>query len=101
MRRDLIRLVREKKADQKSLDRLDELGEELELLRLAPGVLRRAAELWADVRVRHLPFAQDASLDADVILAAQALSVGGTVVTFNKKHLGALVSARRWDEIGL
>lgn len=43
--------------------------------------------------------ADDAALDIDVILAAQALAVGGTVVTTNPRHLERFVAAKAWEEL--
>ncbi len=45
------------------------------------------ARLWADARQRGLPTAPPHGLDGDVILAAQALSVQGSVATTNRSHL--------------
>jgi predicted nucleic acid-binding protein len=58
--------------------------------------MRRAAELWADVRRRGQPTADPRSLDADVILSAQAEGVGGIVATENVSHLSRFVDAREW-----
>ena len=66
---------------------------------LSTATMRRAAELWADARLRGIPTASAASLDADAILAAQALAVGGTVVTTNPRHLGRYVAVRSWADI--
>ena len=59
----------------------------------------RAAELWAEARKRGQPTADPKVLDGDVILAAQALQVGGIVVTDNIGHLSQFVDARRWSDI--
>ena len=45
------------------------------------------------------PTAGDERLDADVILAAQALSVGGTVATTNIKHLSHYVPVEDWSNL--
>jgi predicted nucleic acid-binding protein len=62
-------------------------------------MMRRAAELWAEARLHGVPTAPADSLDADAILAAQALAVGGAVVTTNPRHLGRYVLVRSWADI--
>ena len=52
--------------------------------------MRRAAVLWAKARQRGRPTAGDKNIDADVILAAQAESLGGpdtVIATTNLRHL--------------
>ena len=61
--------------------------------------MRRAAELWAEARAEGFSAAHERALDGDVILAAQALSVSGRVVTRNRKHLSRFVPAMDWTEI--
>jgi predicted nucleic acid-binding protein len=59
-----------------------------------------AAEFWADARHRGFATAGDQALDADVILAAQAVTLGGTVVaTTNVGHLARYTQAQLWEEI--
>lgn len=60
-----------------------------------------AAELWADARRRGYATAGDQALDADVILAAQAITLGGStiVATTNVGHLGRYTQALLWDQI--
>src|SRR4051794_14794106 len=55
------------------LTRLDRLHALVEYLPLSTPVMRRAALLWADAGRRGQPTADRAALDADVILAAQAV----------------------------
>jgi predicted nucleic acid-binding protein len=83
----------------RSLRRLDELGDSLAYLPLSTSVMRRAAFLWASARFAGLP--TGASLDADVILAAQALEISGAVITNNPRHLGRFVASYRWQDIPL
>lgn len=99
VRRKLIHLVRKGQASDRSLVRLDELASTLEYLPLNTVTMRRAAELWADARFRGQPTAPEHELDSDVVLAAQALEVGGTVVTTNPRHLGRYVAVESWAEI--
>lgn len=80
---------------------LDILGQTLEYLPLTTSAMRRAAELWAEARRRGVPTADPHALDGDVILAAQALTLGIEVVvaTTNVSHLGRFVSAAEWPNI--
>jgi len=64
----------------------------------------RAAELWAAARNAGLPTAGPDALDADCILAAQALLSAGpsdtvTVATENVAHLSRFVDAQLWETI--
>jgi hypothetical protein len=64
----------------------------------------KAAEFWAQARNQGFPTADDAALDADVILAAQAAILGEAVgevviVTTNVGHLARFADARKWDEV--
>lgn len=94
VRRDILR-----RRNQKSLQRLDALGLQLEYLPLTTEMLRRAAELWALARQQGFAPAPPEALDADVILAAQAESVGATVATNNIRHLARFVPADLWQNI--
>ena len=90
----------------KSLHRLDAL--------IAPGRLsyapvttadwRQAARFWADARTRGVPTASRDALDADVLLAACATTIGqpGDVVivaTMNVGHLARYCDARLWTSV--
>lgn len=92
-------LLRAKKS--KSVQRLDALKDALSYLPLTTDAMLLAAELWARVRQQGRPTASDKALDADVILAAQALSLsdGAIVATDNVGHLDRFVTARRWPDI--
>ena len=66
--------------------------------------MRRAAELWADARNRGLPTAHPHALDADVILAACAATIGQPgdqiiVASVNIGHLARYCDARLWTTI--
>lgn len=98
VRRELLRANR-----TAGLARLDELGRRLEYLPITTSAMRRAAELWAEARRQGRPTASDESIDGDVILAAQALSLGDPdviVATTNVDHVSRFVRADRWDCIG-
>lgn len=94
-------LLRARKA--RSLSRLDELLDALEYLPLTTAAMRRAAELWAEARQQGQPTADAKALDADVILAAQGLTLlteGEVVVaTTNVGHLKRLITAETWREV--
>lgn len=67
-------------------------------------VMLKAAEFWATARQMGRQSAGDASLDADMILAAQAAALardsGQTVIaTTNVRHLTLFSPARIWREI--
>jgi predicted nucleic acid-binding protein len=83
------------------VQRLDQLKAALTYLPLTTTTMLRAAELWADARRRGTPTADPKELDGDVILAAQALQVGGLVVTENVGHLARFVEAKGWREIAI
>ncbi|MGI4791383.1 MAG: hypothetical protein ACRYFS_21350 [Janthinobacterium lividum] len=88
----------------KSIAALDALQDVLDYLILTTAVMRRAAELWAAVRQAGQPTADRHALDGDVILAAQALSLGyapGEVIvaTTNVSHVDRLIDAQLWQNI--
>ena len=61
-----------------------------------------AAKLWADARQSGQPTAGDNTIDGDVILAAQALSLGVddyVIATTNVGHLSRFAPAQLWNEI--
>ncbi|MEO8659723.1 MAG: hypothetical protein ABI693_14720 [Bryobacteraceae bacterium] len=68
---------------------------------LTDDALRFAAELWAQSRRAGRPTADATALDIDVLLAAQALRIGGApiIATTNQKHLSQFIAARHWTEI--
>ncbi len=101
LRRKLLHLIAKGQATHQSLDRLDDLGRLLEYLPLDTPIMRKAAELWANARGQGMPTAAEPALDGDVILAAQALAVTGTVVTTNPKHVSRFVDAKEWAEISV
>jgi len=91
VRRELIRA-----GLRKSTDRLDALKLALNYLPINTDVMIEAARLWAEARNRGTPTADPKSLDADVILAAQALQINALVATDNVGHLGLFVEAMDW-----
>jgi predicted nucleic acid-binding protein len=88
------------------LRRLDALLGRFSLLLLDRPALLRASELWAHVRKIGLPTADPHALDADAILAGQALTAARPddsviVATANVRHLGRFpgIDARPWNTI--
>ncbi|MGO8818379.1 MAG: type II toxin-antitoxin system VapC family toxin [Terriglobia bacterium] len=79
-----------------SMRRLDGLKTVLNFLPINTEVMMRAAELWAWARNRGIPTADPKALDADVILAAQALQIPALVATENVDHLSLFVEAKDW-----
>lgn len=96
VRRALIR-----RTSYQALAHLDDLGLQLEYLPLSTPAIRMAAELWALARNTGQPTAPDPALDGDVILAAQALTLGVPVIvaTGNPAHLSRFVPAEFWQTI--
>jgi predicted nucleic acid-binding protein len=80
---------------------LDNLAIQLEYLPLSTSAMRKAAELWAQVRRLGKPTAQHHALDGDAILAAQALSLGVPVIVArgNPAHLARFVPTDDWQNI--
>jgi hypothetical protein len=100
VRRELLRAGKDR-----GLGRLDALKAMLGYAPITTAVMLRAAEYWATARRMGRQSADDASLDADMILAAQAgaLVRGGdetVIATTNVRHLALFSSARIWREIG-
>jgi len=96
VRRELTRLVQSGKLPVSRLDRLDQLDRVFAYLPVSTAAWKRAAMLWATTRSQGKPTADPAALDADVLIAAQALEVQATVVTCNPKKLKSLVPIHSW-----
>ena len=96
LRRELLRM-----AHGGSIRRLDALAQATEYLPLTTAAMRQAAGLWALARQQGQPTAGDNTIDADMILAAQALTLGAPAViaTTNVGHLARFASAELWQNI--
>lgn len=82
--------------------RLDAMAAWLEYLPITTAAMRRAAELWALARQRGQPAAPDPALDSDMILAAQAVTLGVPnvfIATTNIGHLAPFAPAELWHRI--
>jgi hypothetical protein len=90
-------------ASLKRLDNLVAVGR-LSFAPVTTANWRQAALFWADARTRGMPTASPDSLDADVILAACAATIGQPgdqviVATMNVGHLARYCDARIWTSI--
>jgi predicted nucleic acid-binding protein len=97
VRRELVRLGK-----SASLARLDALNRRANYIPITTAAMRRAAELWAEVRRHGQPTAGAESLDGDVILAAEVLVLelpDLVVATSNARHLARFLSAENWHDI--
>jgi predicted nucleic acid-binding protein len=81
---------------------LDLLDGPCRYLGLTRSVMRRAAELWALARHTGQPTAGDNTIDADIILIAQAESLNDpntVIATSNVGHLARFFPAELWTNI--
>lgn len=95
VRRELVRLRR-----IQSVDRLDAFNSAAEgrYIPLSDAALRLAADLWARARNAGTPTADPKELDCDVLIAAQALTLGLppsdlVIATVNVGHLAQFLVA--------
>jgi predicted nucleic acid-binding protein len=100
VRRELLRAGKDR-----GLGRLDALKGMLGYAPITTSVMLKAAEFWASARKMGRQSADDASLDADMILVAQAGALvrnrdETVIATTNVRHLASFASARIWREIG-
>jgi hypothetical protein len=99
VRRELVRA-----AKTHGVARLDVLAARARYVAITTKAMHLAATLWANVRNADAPTAASAALDADVILAAQALTAGVAaedvvIATTNVGHLSRFMNARIWRAI--
>lgn len=95
-------LLRANKA--KGLARLDQLAQVLEYLPITTIAMRQAAQLWAQARQQGQPTAGDKTIDGDMILVAQAITLGVSdviIATTNVGHLSRFTQAEQWTMIPL
>ncbi|MFM6280735.1 MAG: nuclease [Dolichospermum sp.] len=86
----------------KGIARLDELTHLVEYLPITTNAMRQAALFWAQARQQGQPTAGDKTIDGDIILVAQAvtLNVADVVIaTTNVGHLSRFVNADLWQNI--
>jgi predicted nucleic acid-binding protein len=97
VRRELLRAEK-----FQGLARLDALATRLEYLPLTTAAMRQAALFWAKARQQGQPTASDEALDGDVILAAQAITLGEpdvVIATTNVGHLSRFAPAAVWQSV--
>ena len=99
IRRELLRAGK-----GRGIGRLNALKGMLGYAAVSTPVMLKAAEFWAAARNMGRQSAADASLDADMILAAQAAVLAGdsgptVIATTNVRHLALFSPARIWREI--
>jgi predicted nucleic acid-binding protein len=82
-----------------SLANLNDLPSLITYLPISTADMRLAAELWAKSRKTGRSIGDPKELNADVILAAQAIRHGATIATDNIGHLGQFTEARPWASI--
>jgi predicted nucleic acid-binding protein len=82
-----------------SLANLDALSSLVTYVPLTTADMRLAAELWAKSRKSGRSVADPKELNADVILAAQAIRLGATIATDNIGHLEQFTTAKLWPSI--
>lgn len=84
-----------------SITKLNELKNSLEYIPINTATMLKAAEFWAETRIKHQPTASDEALDGDLILCAQAQNYSSDVIiaTTNVKHLKMFANAEQWESI--
>jgi predicted nucleic acid-binding protein len=99
VRRELLRANK-----VRGIARLDELANLVEYLPITTAAMRQAAMFWAQARQQGQPTASDKTIDSDMILAAQAMTVDVVdvvIATTNVGHLSRFAPADLWQNINL
>ncbi|MEO0853288.1 MAG: PIN domain-containing protein [Cyanobacteria bacterium J06648_11] len=97
VRRELLRANK-----VKGLTRLDRLIALLDYVSISTASMRLAAELWAQARQQGQPTAGDKTIDADMILVAQAMTLDVrdvAIATTNVGHLSRFIAADLWHNL--
>lgn len=97
VRRELLRANK-----TKGIARLDDLAKFLEYLPITTIAMRQAAQLWAQARQQGQPTAGDKTIDGDIILVAQAVTLAipdVVIATTNVGHLSRFIAAELWQNI--
>ena len=96
-RRELLRANK-----TKGITRLDELGKLIEYFPITTAAMRQAAKFWAEARQQGQPTAGDKTIDGDMILVAQAITLGVpdiVIATTNVGHLSRFIAAELWQNV--
>ncbi len=86
----------------KCIARLDNLARAIEYLPITTAAMLQAAQLWAQARQQGQPTAGDKTIDGDMILVGQAITLGIpniVIATTNLGHLSRFVAAELWQNI--
>jgi predicted nucleic acid-binding protein len=97
IRRELLRANK-----TKGIARLDNLARSIEYLPITTPALREAAQLWAQARQQGQPTAGDKTIDGDMILVGQTITIGVpniVIATTNLGHLSRFIAAELWQNI--
>jgi predicted nucleic acid-binding protein len=97
VRRELLRANK-----TKGITRLDNLARSIEYLPLTTAAMRKAAELWSQARQQGQPTAGDKTIDGDMILVAQSMTLeilDVVIATTNLGHLSRFIAAELWQNI--
>ncbi len=97
LRRELLRANK-----TKGIARLDELAKFLEYLPITTTAMHQAAKFWAQARQQGQATAGDKTIDGDMILVAQAVTLAVpdlVIATTNVGHLAKFVLAELWQNI--
>jgi predicted nucleic acid-binding protein len=97
LRRELLRV---NKAN--GIARLEAVIAQAEYLPITTSAMRQAAAFWAQARQQGQPTAGDKTIDGDVILAAQAATLGvpdAIIATTNVGHLSRFATADLWQNV--
>lgn len=97
VRRELLRANK-----TKGSARLDALAKLVEYLPIRTVAMRQAAQLWAQARQQGRPTAGDKTIDGDMILVAQAMTLGVpevVIATTNVGHLSRFIAVELWQNV--
>ncbi len=97
LRRELLRANK-----TKGIARLDDLAKSLKYLPITTTAMRQAAQFWAQARQQGQPTAGDKTIDGDMILVAQAVTLAVpdiVIATTNVGHLSRFMAAELWRNI--